>query len=234
MAMALLPVAGNLVGIILAETVRTPGWLVGASLHAAAGVAIAVVSIELMPRVLETTPVWMIIVAFLAGSFLSLLLAHLVWVGARRPLGRARAWMVWVAVTADLFADGLMTGVGAAVTSGLGLLIAISQSVANIPGGFAACANLQSDGVTRRRRWAISLSLTVPVLLSAGLGFLLLRGTEPFVQNAALAMIVGVLLVTTVEDVVPEADAPEPKRWISTTAFAVGFVLLAALSALVG
>lgn len=233
MAIALLPVAGNLIGIVLAETVRTPRWLVGASLHAAAGIAIAVVSIELMPRVLETTPVWLIIVAFLAGAFLSLLLALLVHAGAGRTRGRGRAWMVWVAVAADLFGDGVMTGVGSAVTSGLGLLIAISQSVANIPGGFAASANLQSDGVTRRRRWAISLLLAIPVLVSAGLGFWLLRGAEPFVQNAALAAIVGVLLVTTVEDVVPEADAPQPKRWISTTAFAAGFALLATLSALV-
>jgi hypothetical protein len=41
----------------------------------------------------------------------------------------------------------------------------------------------------------------------------------------------GLLLVTTIEDVVPEGDAsPRLPRWISTTAFAAGFVGLAVLS----
>lgn len=90
-----------------------------------------------------------------------------------------------------------MAGVGAAVASGLGLLIAVSRSVANIPGGFAATASLAHDGVPRRQR----------------------------------LLVAGLLVVTTIEDVVPEGDAsPRLSRWISTTAFAAGFVGLAVLS----
>jgi ZIP family zinc transporter len=228
--LALLPIGGNLVGTLLAESVRTPRWIVGAALHAAAGIAIAVVSIDLMPRILPSTPTWVLISAFLAGAAVALSLALLV----RRVRG-ARAWMVSVAIAADLSSDGLMTGVGAAVASGLGLLIAVSQSVANIPGGFAAAASLQQNGVSKRKRLTVAAMLAIPAVVSCGLGYWLLRDASTITQNAALAAIIGILLVTTVEDVIPEGDAsPRLPRWVSTMALAGGFVGLALLSTYLG
>ena len=58
LALALLPAGGNIIGSLLAESVHPPKWLVGAALHAAAGIAIALVSIDLMPRILAETAVW--------------------------------------------------------------------------------------------------------------------------------------------------------------------------------
>lgn len=230
LTLALLPVGGNLFGTLLAESVRAPRWIVGAALHAAAGIAIAVVSIDLMPRILPSTPTWVLISAFLAGAAVALSLALLV----RRVRG-ARAWMVSVAIAADLSSDGLMTGVGAAVASGLGLLIAVSQSVANIPGGFAAAASLRQNGVSKRKRLTVAAMLAIPAVVSCGLGYWLLRDASTITQNAALAAIIGILLVTTVEDVIPEGDAsPRLPRWVSTMALAGGFVGLALLSTYLG
>jgi zinc transporter, ZIP family len=228
---ALLPAIGNIAGALLAESLRTPRWLIGASLHAAAGIAIAVVSIELMPRILQTTPMWVAITAFLCGALVSVAVAHAVRGGGGRMRGNSQAWMVYVAVASDVFSDGVMTGVGSAVATGVGFLLALSQSVANIPGGFAAAANLRDDGIERSVRLAMSASLVLPVLVSAALSYWLLRDASSDIQNAALAVLAGILLVTTVEDVVPEADAPEPPRWISTMAFAGGFAMLGLLSA---
>jgi hypothetical protein len=53
LATALPPASGNVIGSLLAESMRTPRWLIGAALHAAAGIAIAVVSIDFMPRTWE-------------------------------------------------------------------------------------------------------------------------------------------------------------------------------------
>lgn len=229
LACALLPAGGTFIGSLLAENIRTPKWIVGAALHAAAGIAIAVVSIDLMPRILPITPTWVMAITFVLGAAVALAMALL----ARRIGGThgARSWMVCVAVAADLSSDGLMAGVGAAVASGLGLLIAVSQSVANIPGGFAATASLAHDGVPRRQRLVVAGLLAIPAVLSCGLGFWLLREATAAMQSAALMFVAGLLLVTTIEDVVPEGDAsPRLPRWISTTAFAAGFVGLAVLS----
>ena len=219
LAFALLPVAGNLVGSMLAESVRAPRWVIGASLHAAAGIAIGVVSIQLVPRILQTAPAWLMIAGFLVGALISLALATGLHSWRQNLHGSPGAWMVWVAVGSDLISDGVMTGAGSAV--------------ANIPGGFAATANLRHQGVARKRRMAIAALLALPVLISAGLGFWLLRDASAIVQSGALAAIVGVLLLTTVEDIVPQGDAPQPARWASTAAFAGGFVLLALLTKVV-
>jgi ZIP family zinc transporter len=177
---------------------------------------------------------WLVVLAFLAGALFSVLLAR----GGSRTLqisrpGDAGSWMVYISVAADLTGDGLMVGAGAAVQSELGLLLAASQSVANIPGGFAAMATLRHAGVPRWRRVAMMAFLLLPVLASAALGYFLLRGATAFVQDAALAFIVGVLLLATVEDVLPQGDKPEPPRWISTSSFAGGFAAMALLSAYV-
>jgi len=214
----------------MAEGIHTPGWVRGASLHAAAGIAIALVAMDLVPRALGALDMWAIVVAFICGAVASVLIARgIKWFqGSRSDVG---PWMIYAAVGADLVSDGLMTGAGSAVGSSLGFLLAASQSVANIPGGFAAAASLRENNVPRMQRIAVSVGLVVPVGISAALGFWLLGGADPFYQKSALMVIVGVLLLTTVEDIIPEGDAPEPKRWISSTAFASGFVIFALLSA---
>lgn len=236
LAVALLPVAGNFAGSLLAELTRPPEGTVGAALHGAAGVAIAVVAVDLMPRILEDTPAWLISVAFLAGAAFSLALARFAQWLCRRMGGQAGAgaWMVFVAVGADVFADGLMTGMGGAISISVGLLLGLSQVIANVPGGFAAAANLRHDGVPRVRRLLMTGLILAPVLVGASGGYLLLRGRGEAVQNAGLAFVVGVLLLATVEDVIPQGDEPQPKRIRSTAAFASGFAGFALLAAYLG
>lgn len=231
-AYAMLPVIGNVIGGILAEGVKAPGWVVGAALHAAAGIAIALVSIDLMPRILGAIPTWALVLAFLGGALATVLLANMVsrFTGGEATKGNRKAWMVYVAVGADLVSDGLVTGVGAAIGTSLGFLIAASQSVANIPGGFAAAANLRLYDIPRWQRLSVSIAMGIPVILSTLIGYWLLGGASEFTQNLALAFIVGVLLLATVEDILPQGDAPAPHRWISTAAFSAGFCVFAILS----
>jgi ZIP family zinc transporter len=232
LTVALLPVAGNIFGAVAAELARAPRWVVGAALHAAAGVAIALVTVELMPRALDTTAMWLIVLMFSAGAALSVVLY---WAVARMRRGRSEAstgaWTVYVATSIDLLCDGLMTGASSAVSSKLGLLLGLSQVVGNLPGGFATLASLRSHQVPRKVRLLAATSFVLPVLVGAVLGFLLLRGSAERTQDAALAAIVGVLLVSTVEDLVPQADEPGTERWLSTTSFVGGFALFALLSA---
>lgn len=232
LAYALLPATGNLIGAALAESLHSPRWVIGAALHGAAGIAIALVAVDLMPRIIDAIAMWVIVLAFLLGAGFSLLLWHGVSALRHRFGGtHSKALMIYVAIGADLFSDGLMTGAGSAVASSLGLLIGATQTVANIPGGFAATKNLQESKVLRGRRWLLSFFLFLPVVTSATIGFWLLGGQDDFFQNAALAFIVGVLLLATIEDMIPEGDRPQPARWISTLSFTAGFAGLSLVSA---
>lgn len=232
LALAVLPVGGNIFGAIVSEVSRTPKWVIGAALHAAAGVAIALVSVDLVPRIIDTTATWLFLTLFGVGALLSYAFARAA-VRLTRHLkgGSAGAWMVYMATAADLLSDGLMTGASAAVSPELGLLLALSQVVANVPGGFATIGNLKSQGVPRFTRFIAAASFVAPVIVGVLIGYGGLRGASEAAQDAALAVIVGILLVTTVEDLVPEADRPGASRRVSTTAFVGGFAFFALLAA---
>jgi len=231
---SLLPASGNIIGGFLAESVRTPPWVIGAALHTAVGVAIAVISVELMPRILDTTPGWLIATAFFCGAAFSVLLAYSFneWVSTKPS--QSGAWMAYIAIAADLLSDGLMVGAGSAVTRKLGILLGLSQVVANIPGGFAAIGNFRNRQMSRRKRFLILCAFVLPSTVGVCIGYLLLRDAEAYLKHAAIAFVVGILLLATVEDMVPEADAPGASRWISTLAFTLGFVFFVMLSTAMG
>ena len=230
--LALLPAGGMLCGALAAEAWQLSSRAMGAVLHAAAGVAVAVVSVELMPRILQDILPWQLLAGFLLGAAASVGMAKGVGRAARglELGGGTAAWKAYLPVAVDLLGDGLMVGIGTAVSGGLGLMLALSQVVANVPGGFAAVANLRDKGITRQVRLVAAASLFVPVLAGAGGGYWLLRGEAVPRQNAALAFVAGMLLLATIEDLVPEADQPRARRALTTAAFAAGFAFFALIS----
>ncbi|MCW8195795.1 hypothetical protein F6455_13455 [Proteobacteria bacterium 005FR1] len=234
---ALLPSAGMLIGALTAHWTRLSGSVMGAVLHGAAGVAVAVVSVELMPRILDDIAPWQLVAGFVLGAAASVAMMK----GVNRVAGNLAAGKakdgignVYLPVAVDLFGDGLMIGIGSAVSGGLGFMLALSQVVANIPGGFAATAHMRDKGVSAAARWSAIGSLVVPVFVGAGLGFWLLRGQSAPVQNAALSFVVGMLLLATIEDLVPEADEPQADRSVTTAAFATGFIFFALIALYLG
>lgn len=230
MLMALMPALGNLLGSGLAEWFKPARPYVGVALHGAAGVAMGVVAVELIPRALDQGVLWTLVAAFLAGAAASILLSKVVmWLKSGEDSG---PWRVFLAVAIDVFIDGLMIGIGSAVAAALGLVLAISQVIGNIPGGFASTSNLRRVGMPLRRRvWPILL-LPPPALFGAAAGYLLFRGAPPQTQAIALAFVAGLLLLATIEDAVPEGDEPAPPRKWSGAALAGGFALMLAFSGL--
>ena len=236
LGLALLPAAGNFAGGLLAEWRRPSRALVNRALHAAAGIILAVISIEVMPEALGRAPAWVLALAFLAGggAYLGVEAAVERWQRGR-PGGAgagAGAWMVYVAVAVDLAADGLLIGAGSAVAGRLGLLLALGQVLADLPEGFAVVANFRDKGVGRGRRLLISASFAVPVVLAAGLAFVLLRGRSEAVQMTALVAVASLYALAAVEDMLGEAHESEADNRWSAASFLSGFALFLLVSQL--
>nr|CAD6438829.1 peptidoglycan-binding protein [Rhizobium sp. Q54] len=233
LAIALLPALGTIIGGLIAESTKAPKWVVGVALHAAAGIAIAVVSVDLMPRIMDEGAVLAAMFGFATGAAASFLLVWGVRYAQRHSDGgktNTSVWMVYAAIAADLFGDGLMTGIGSTISSSLGLILGLSQLIGNIPGGFGAVANFKSEGLPRSRRLLLIATFTVPIVSGAGIGFIGLRDATGLTQALALAFVVGILLLATVEDTLPQGDEPNPPRFVSTAAFAGGFIFFAMLA----
>ena len=240
--LALLPAAGNFAGGLLAESIKTTRASLSLALHVSAGIVFGIIAMELAPRVFEGLPAWLAGLAFMAGGVAYLLLDSVVEkltsrAGATgsdltvRPAARsAGRWMIYAAVSVDLFSDGLLIGAGSSLSFSLALVLAIGQVTADIPEGFAAVANFKDKGFHRSKRLLLSASFALPIVVAALLSYFVLRGQGPVVQLTVLAFIAGLLLVAATEEIIGEAHEAACDTKASALSIVGGFVLFALVS----
>ena len=104
LGLALLPALGNFSGGLAAEASRTTGRRLSYALHGAAGLVIAVVAVEIMPRVLENLSAWVIALAFALGGIAYVGIEKLVESlqkrqGQQGEGGQTSVWMIYIAVS---------------------------------------------------------------------------------------------------------------------------------------
>lgn len=231
--LSLLPAAGNFIGGVVAEFARVSDRALNRALHAASGIVVAVVAIEIVPEALAGASAVLIVIAFCLGGVAYIVLDR----GLGAILGGSGEqgpWMIYAAVAIDLFSDGLMVGIGSTVSIGLALVLAIGQVTADLPEGFAAVANLRKSGISRTKRILLASSFAFASLLGATVGFWLLRDQDRTIQLAALAFVGGILLLAAVEDMLNEAhDASADASW-SSASFIGGFALFTLISSYLG
>lgn len=234
LAYAAMPALGNFAGGLLAEVVPVSRRTLSIALHAAAGVVVAVVGLELLPPAFAAgTPIVPIAAFVIGGIFYLGIDIGIERLSASRQSGSSSPWVIWVGVAMDLFSDGIMIGTASLLSPGLSFVLALGQVPADVPEGFAAIATFRDRGVARLRRIGLAAAFTLPIFLGTTIGFWLVRGQPEIIQLALLAFTGGVLTTVVVEEIVPEAHTERDGR-MATIAFIGGFALFAAISAYVG
>lgn len=232
MAVASLPAAGNFIGGLLSEWLNPSKHFVNRALHAAAGIILAVVSVEVMPNALRVVPVWLIAAAFLSGGGAYLIIEATIerW-QANKPKGAGtQAWMVYAAVLADLIGDGLLIGAGSAVSTQLALLLALGQVLADIPEGFSVLANFREKGIEQGQRLWLSVSFVIPVMGSALAAYFSLRGLPEAIKFTAMVFVSGLYVLAAVKDMLGQAhENAADTRW-SSISFLGGYALFLLVS----
>jgi ZIP family zinc transporter len=239
LGLALLPAAGNFAGGVLAEFSKTDKGRLNKALHAAAGIVMAIVAVELIPEALEKISAWWVALAFGLGGLayvgIGTVVDRLQGASEKGESSSAKGmWMIYIAVSIDLASDGLMIGTGSAVSSTMALALALGQVLADIPEGYATIANMKEKGVPRARRILLSASFAVPVLMMASLAYFFLREQSDIWKMSALAFTAGLLALAAVEDMVSEAHESAEDTRASMLLFTAGFVLFVLVSAGVG
>jgi ZIP family zinc transporter len=234
LGLASLPAFGNFAGGLLSEWLKPSKDVVNRALHAASGIILAVVSVEVMPNALGIVPAWLLATAFIAGGLVYLVIDAIIqnWQQDQQDGAGARAWMIYVAVLFDLIGDGLLIGAGSAVSDQLALLLAMGQVLADIPEGFSVLANFREKGVKRGRRVLLSASFIIPVVCAALLAYLLLRDEAELFKYTAMVFVAGLYSLAAVEDMLGEAhESAVDTRW-SAISFIGGYALFLFVSGL--
>lgn len=246
LALALLPAAGNFAGGLLSEMVPVSPRTLSLALHAAAGIVIAIIGIELMPEALATAQPWFSLLAFTLGGLFAVAVSWVIGRMQKRTRSAsvktpsptdieagteasAASWAIYFGVAIDLFSDGLMIGAGSTLSLALGLVLALGQIPADIPEGFATIAVFKRQGLARSKRLWLSASFAIPIFLGATIGFWGVRGAPELVKLSLLAFTAGVLLTVVIEAMMPEAHEEWEGR-LGGLFLVGGFALFAVLS----
>lgn len=232
LALAALPALGNFFGGVLAEIFTVSKKQLSIALHASAGIIIAIVGIELMPRALEQdTAIW-IAGAFVLGGGAFVLLDNLIH-SIQKKLGQeaanTSAWAIFLAVSVDLFTDGIMIGAGSTISLSLALLLSLGQVPADIPEGFAIIANFKDKGSTRKMRMLLAASFAIPIFIGTTIGYWLMKDSPEFYKHLILSFTAGILFVVSIEEMVVEAHDVDDTPAMPL-ALVGGFALFAVLS----
>lgn len=224
-----------MIGSILAEVLPVSAKALNLALHAATGIVIGVVGLELFPEALKATPVWVPILAFVFGGVVFLGIEALAnYVRSRQgKSGEGGVFGIYMSVALDLFSDGILIGTGTLVSPALGFLLAVGQAPADFPEGYAASAALRRAKIPRKRRILLAASFAIPILIGATLGYFALRDASEIITLSVLAMTGGILISAVTEDVLTEAHETEEPKY--AVLFLVGgFALFALVSAYFG
>lgn len=233
---AALPFLGNFAGGALAERLDVSGRTLNLVLHAAAGVVLGMVAVEIMPRALDVKTPWLPIVAFALGGAFFAVVRWLVDLAQRRAGARGSSgpWVIFFGVSTDLFADGILIGTGSTIAVGLGLLLSVAQVPADIPEGFSSTATLKEHGLPRRRRLLLNVAFALPVLLGVTVGYWAMRDHPQLYKLVLLTFTAGILTTLVVEELVPEGHErlgeSESEGRLAPLLFVCGFALFSLIS----
>lgn len=226
---SLLPVAGALIGSIIA-VLRAPSEKARSYIqHFAAGVVFSLVGVELLPDIMKRHEPVQVVIGFTLG--VAAMLAIKAWserlekaavaegAGARHvSLG------LLVGVAVDVSVDGLLLGIGFAVGSSIGVLLAIALAMELLSLGLAVAAELGQAGVSRGRSVATVSGVSLLIVVGAVAGLLAVSSLpEPLIE-VALSFGLAALLFLVTEELLVEAHETE-ETLAGTASFFVGFLV---------
>lgn len=232
MALLLATLAGlsTSIGSLLGIVIRQPGpRFMAFTLGFSAGVMILVSFVELLPAAIAQPGVGFLTahIAFFAGMgvyfLLDLLVPHeyigqhdhakdrfdLEHTGASHtPALRRTGTLVALGIAIHNFPEGMATFVGAVENMNLGLAIATAIAVHNIPEGIAISAPLYAGTGNRRKAFMWSFLSGISEVVGALLAALILAPVlTPFVLGIVLAIVAGIMVVISIDELIPAANA---------------------------
>lgn len=196
-------------GVPAAERFDIPQQVVGGALQFAAGVITALVAFTLMPPALRNGATAWIMLAFFLGGVLFVTVDAL---SMRLLPGNAAGGIsavasgFYIGILVDLLVDGVVIGVGATLTLGTGLLLALGMVISTAPLAFVATATAKRQGIAERTRKRFAYLFIVAIVGGAALGYLVLRDQSLETRVGLVALASGFLITMVTQSMIPEAN----------------------------
>lgn len=220
-----MPAVVMLFGGVLTFFWRPSKTLIGLVQHLAAGIILAALMIEVFPEMLRTdiaqsTLIFSFVVGVLFMYAVKLMGEHLERGNASQIAQKQFNYGLIITVFIDAALDGVTIGAGFAAGQKVGFALALGLSVEML---FLAMS-LISDTIKGARILWLSASLSLTILICAGLGYYFLSTSTGNSIAIALAFSAAALIYLVTDELLIEAHEQEEKSYSMLVLFS-GFVL---------
>lgn len=201
--------------------------------HFAAGVVLAAVTGELLPKVVESGQhVPAAVLGFVAGLGVMLAIKLLTHAGERGGGGGPGAVSLSVTVGVDTLVDGFVIGLGFVVGGGAGPLLALALGVELFFLALSAAASVGESGRSGGWMLGVGVGLGALVMVGAVLGVTLLGGAPEAMVIGMLAFGAIALLYLVTEELLVTVRNVSETPWHTLVLF-TGFILVFVIEMLV-
>lgn len=177
----------------------------------AAGVMLAIATLELLPEAIEFGGIYMALGGFLMGvAFLYLLDLYIphFHIGGNCTKQEQQmlrvGYLIFLGIAVHNLAEGLAIGAGLLVSHGLGLSIAIALALHNIPEGIAMAVPLKMGGMGRWKMLGLMLVAGLMTAVGAVFGDLVFS-LAPSLVGGALGLAAGAMFYIVGDELIPQA-----------------------------
>lgn len=243
----------SVLGGAIAVWRRPTTLLMSSSLGLASGVLIGTIAFEMMPKAVELGSPGIVAVGFVFGFGavygLDLFVHHGRLAGAlsdqRRSVARfylrrlprtSDAAVLAIGTSVEELIEGLAIGASTVVDPRLGMLVALAIAIDNLSEGLSLGELIRDESAAGGRTptreimgWTSTIG--VAVLLSAVVGWLLLRGMPGEVVSTLFALGAGAMFYLSVTDLLPSGEQRQYQE-SSAIASGVGFLVIFFLAGL--
>jgi len=197
---------------------------------------IAISFVQLIPEGLKYAPLFLIAISFFVGMAIMRVVDRLLphinpeLIKKEKPSVKRSVTMLVIGIALHNIPEGLAIGVGFAITTELGIAIALAIAIQDLPENIATIVPLYS--MTKKKAKSFIILITTVLFEVAGfiLGYLALGGASLSWLGASLALAAGFMVYISVEELIPSAQVKEyPKIAAAAMVLGVICVLLTSL-----
>ncbi|MBG59481.1 MAG: hypothetical protein CMJ16_03385 [Peredibacter sp.] len=220
---------GNFLGTFLGDKLKSSDKVNALALHWAAGMILSVVSVQIMPKILAGKSNWPLVFSLLFGGMAAIGVHKALEVYQQRKKEKQNgdqqsSYRVFSAVIADLFSDGITIGASSSVSSDFAILVVVGLIIGDFPEGFVNMSIFKEQGLSKKKRYLMALSLILPVTIGALGTYWIAKDASQTVKYSFLAFTVGLYLRAAVEDMIKKGHSKGGESVWQQAFFIFGFV----------
>lgn len=193
--------------------------------HFAAGVVLAAVAAELVPKIIQNEIQWLVVLGFAVGVLVMFATEAFARCLNKNAKENAFPAGLVLAVIIDVFIDGLLIGVAFSASARSGIIIALALTLEVFFLSIATTASLIKRKAKKSTGILCMLFSAILIPIGTWIGFIVASDLPKTLHMAILAFGTAALLYLVVEELLIEAhEVPETRK--ATLAFFVGFLII--------